>query len=418
VIVDYGFDDRGNLIKHNTAKINRTYQYAGNGDVVSESEGFIGLKATETNYTYNADGLMASLTENQQITRFDYNATGRLGKVTFPDGASHQYQYDKLGFRKQTERSDETNEKYNYDRIGNLIELVKYNAGDVANQDKSNKLKLNAYNQLTQVMGADRVQMAIEYTAKGNPKSMTKGERTVQYQYDVLGRLIGVSDSKNGQASYEYQNDEDDIRLQFDTQTKPVKTQQTQITGHNQSQSQLHYARQSGSPWQAIVWNASLAKLLVPSPESINSPDAGLQSSKQRRRLFDAKSTIKRQQHKFDKPSNAHWIPVEYSAINCDNSPKDCTNFGVSLDPASGITVGTPYTFQAFSARGSDCRMQYTYLVDGAIAGFGYNNSLSTTFTLSGEHTVMVYSECECGGYPLWAVILCGRLSFVGCYEF
>jgi hypothetical protein len=60
-----------------------------------------------------------------------------------------------------------------------------------------------------------------------------------------------------------------------------------------------------------------LNKLLVPLANEINAPGTGYQSTKQRRRLRDAKSIIKSQQLEHDKPSNSQFTPNEYNLVNC-----------------------------------------------------------------------------------------------------
>ncbi|NQZ07591.1 MAG: RHS repeat protein, partial [Algicola sp.] len=372
-LVNYEYDTKGNLTRHKTAKFDRSYQYADNGDVLVETESHRGLPANTTTYSYNADGLMASLTTSGQTARFDYNAVGRLAKVTFSDDSSHQYKYNKLGFRTQTTRSDHSLVDYGYDKVGNLTQSVKRTTA--TSEGKINGLTLNAQNQVTKITNDGNAVMSVKYSAKGNPVKITQGDISTEYQYDGLGRLTGVNDSNKGQVNYVYQADEEDIRLQFDDRTKGAISTQTKITGHNQTQTQLQYASVSGSPWQAVVWSPALAKFLVPSPEQIAAPDDSFQSSKQRRRLYDAKSTIKGHQINFDKPSNAFSKPAEYAVANCSTDDSgaemDCYLYGVILDAASTITVGSPYTFSALAIADDDCLVKaYTFSIDNVIRGY------------------------------------------------
>ncbi|MCJ8272339.1 MAG: DUF6531 domain-containing protein, partial [Psychrosphaera sp.] len=406
----FEYDARGNLTRHKTDKFVRTYQYATNGDVLSESMSMLGLAADITHYGYNVDGLLTSIKANGQTSTFEYNPVGKLTKVIFPDGVNHTYQYDKLGFRKHTKRSDKSAVDYVYDKVGNLKETKKYKAG--ATVSKNNRLTLNGNNQVTKIRTEGQTPMTIKYTVKGNPKTIVQGEHTTNYQYDQAGRLIGVDDSKKGQFNYTYQKGEEDIRLQLDNRTKGATSQQTQITGNNQTQAQLHYARVTGSPWQSIIWSETLDKLLVPMPNEINSPDAGYQSAKQRRRLRDAKSTIKRQQLDHDKPSNSQFTPNEYNIVNCDivgddgetgGVNQDCYLYGVLLDDPSTIKVGVPYTFSALAIGGYLCEPRYSFAIDGVVRGHTNSGYFTHTFTQSGEHTVQVNAECgRCIGYFKW----------------
>lgn len=374
-----------------------------------ESTSLMGLAATTTDYAYNNDGQLTQIKTNAQTSKFEYNPIGKLSKVTFPDGASHAYQYDKLGFRKHTKRSDTTAVDYFYDKVGNLKETKKYQAGVAIGH--SNKITLNNNNKVMAVTGEGQTPMTIKYTARGNPKTITKDENTTEYQYDNHGRLTSVIDDKTGQVNYAYQKGEEGIRLQLDDRTKGERSNRTQVTAHNQTQAQLQYARMTGSPWQSVIWHESLNKLLVPLPGEINAPDTGFQSTKQRRRLRDAKSTIKRQQLEHDKPSNSQFTPSEYNLVNCslgDNGEaggvnQDCFLYGVLLDDASTITVGIPYTFSAFALGASGCEPTYGFAIDGTNIGGSDSGYFTYTFAQSGSHTVQVNANCrQCLGYVKW----------------
>jgi YD repeat-containing protein len=299
----YKYDAKGNLLKDISPKLEKTYRYANNGDLVSETEYFTGLAINTTYYEYNADGLLSKLVSGELQTRFFYSATGRLAQVTFPDGAIHQYEHDKLGFRVRTKRSDKSQVKY--DTVGNLRESIKLNDGQLTNEGKSNTLKLNSANQVIEIKTTDQPPMKVVYSALGHPVQINKGEKQINYGYDSSGRLTQVDDSQSGVSQYTYETNEQGLRAQFDTRTSRTKSPQSQLTHHNQSQSQLLYTHMIGSPWQAVTWSDSQAKLLVVEPSQFGAANAGFESAKQRQRLFDAKSTLKQGQLNFDKPSNA-----------------------------------------------------------------------------------------------------------------
>ncbi|MFT4926335.1 MAG: hypothetical protein ACI8WB_002433, partial [Phenylobacterium sp.] len=145
--------------------------------------------------------------------------------------------------------------------------------------------------------------------------------------------------------------------MQLDDRTRPESGHQSKVGGHNQSQSQLHYARMSGSPWQAVVWDADQAKLLIASPETLNSADAGYQSSKQRRRLYNAIAVNQWSQQSFDKASNSFFTPPEYSAIGCEIEEERCygvMNY-VTLTMSDNITVGDTVRFVARASGNRSC---------------------------------------------------------------
>jgi YD repeat-containing protein len=399
-LINFAYDGSGNLTQHKTKQFDRRYQYAPNGDVLVESQSFVNIAAEITHYSYNLDGLLATLSNNDKTARFEYSTIGKLTKLTFADGASHRYQYNALGFRTNTSRSDTSAINYDYDAVGNLTKLHTKKSG--INAAKSHQLKLDANNQVTTVTN-NAQPTTVEYSDKGNPKYIIKNGNKTQFNYDKLGRLTHVIDDKRGNANYTYQKGEQDIRLQLDNRTQGNKSQHTQITSHNQSQAQLLYARQQGSPWQAVIWNEALGQFLVPTPEQMSAPDAGFQASKQRRRLYDAKSTIKKQQLSYDKASNGQFRPPEYAVSNCGNEDTDiCQLHGVLIDNIAPI-VGVPVNLTALAIGGFDCIPYYNFVIDGNSTGFKFGGVQNYTFTTSGSHSVQVIAQCDCSSFTKWA---------------
>jgi hypothetical protein len=323
-----------------------------------------------------------------------YNSSGKLNKVTFPDGAIHHYLYDKLGFRKQTKRSDNSGYNYHYDSLGNLNNIT-HIAADGQRHHK--KMTLNTDNQVVAIDMTNRAPLTVKYTSKGNPKSIVQGDRKAKYQYDKLGRLTNINDSLQGELSYQYQKSEVDIRVQQDSRTQQVSSPLTKVSSHNQNVSQLHYTRMTGSPWQAVTWNASLAKLLVPSPITLNAPDVVFQSSKQRRRLFDVLTTDKAEQRNFDKPSSSFYIPAEYEAINCEiYDTVYCSLYGVILDNIGDQRVNSVVNLSAVAWGDFDCDPEFTFMDHNVFIGRNQTGVLPYAFTSSGQHSIKVNSVCTC----------------------
>ncbi len=308
-LVSYDYDEKGNLTQRINSNDSHTYRYASNGDVMTETSNKTGRQT----FSYNADGLLTTLTNAQKTSQFAYGKTGKLSDITFADGAVHQYRYNKLGFRTAVKRSDNSHVSYIYDSLGNLKTATNT---DPHKQTHNQTLTLNQHNQLTQVAISKQPPLTIKYTAKGQPKRISQGDQVSRYRYDKSGRLTDI-DSDYGQTHYDYQKGESDIRLQLDDRTRPTQSIQSNISSHDQNQAAFLYARLNGSPWQAVVWNESLGKFLLPSPQQLNAPDAGYQSSKQRRRLYDAIALTQTKQYDFDKASNSFFLPPEYQSANC-----------------------------------------------------------------------------------------------------
>ncbi|MFT4928014.1 MAG: YD repeat-containing protein [Phenylobacterium sp.] len=391
--ISYTYDDRGNLTTREDNSGRYGYQYAANGDVLSEITTLTGQPAKTQTFSYSHDGLLSRLTEQQHTSAFSYNSAGKLSGLTFPNGANHQYSYDKLGFRTQTNRSDKSGLTYQYDSLGNLNTTNKI---AVNQQSRTETLTVNKNNQLTQVdinsLTSTRAPLTIKYTGKGNPKSLKQGDHKIQYQYDKLGRLTHINDNISGQFDYDYQADESDIRLQLDDRTRPVQAMQSQINGHNQSQSSLLYARLEGTPWQAVVWQASLGKFLLLAPGRFNSPDAGYQSAKQRRRLYDALALTQSQQYDFDKPSNSFYLPAEYQTANCTYCFDD---LNWTVDAPLTVNTYESVRLTASPIGNKKCEMFYLMEAEGQPAVYSASGIFKHSFTTGGRKEVLIRAGCQ-----------------------
>ncbi len=390
--IRYVYDVRGNLTNRQIGSNSLAYTYAANGDIISEKKTQAG-EATVMTYGYSPDGLLATLSEKQHTTHLGYNNMGKLASIVFPDGAHHQYRYDQLGFRVETQRSDTSHIGYRYDSLGNLSQLTET---DINQQCYSQTLTLNEHNQLTALAITDQPLLTVKYTSKGNPKTVVRGHQTTVHRYDKLGRLTQVNDSEMGQSSYEYQPDEVDIRVQLDDRTRTVNSNLSKISSHNQSQSSLFYARQLGSPWQAVIWHQSLGKFVLPSPQEFHSSDSGYQSSKQRRRLYDAVAVTQAGQYHFDKASNSFFLPAEYQAANCYPT-QTCFLADVTMTAPFSAQVGVSVTVDVNIGRKATlCKPKYTFQIDGAWPGIQNSTGVFTPiFNSTGLKQVRVLVNCE-----------------------
>lgn len=389
--ISYRYDEKGNLIQRKNNTDNYLYDYTSNGDVIGETIALAGKEKQTRTLGYNDDGLLTSLLEKQQTTRFSYDTIGKLSSITFANGEKHQYQYDKLGFRTHTNRSDKSSVSYVYDSLGNLNTVTNTDANtDINNHLFSQKLIQNQDNQLIKLEMTEQPPLTIKYTNKGNPKSITQGEHITRYYYDKLGRLTGGNDSISGPFDYDYQPSEVDIRVQLDDRTRQINSLQSKATGSNQNQSQLLYARMIGSPWQAVVWRESLGKFLVPSPASLNAPDVGYQSAKQRRRLYNAIAQTQTEQYEFDKASNSFFLPPEYQSANCHYF---CTISQWTLQTPLTARVGEQLTFSSVILQ-HQCMMFYYMDTEGATSVLSTDGAFSHSFNTPGLKKVSVRAAC------------------------
>jgi len=149
------------------------YKYNKRGQLVSEQDALGNVKV----YTYDADGnLIESVDKNGNTTKYEYDAVNNLSKITYADGKTVEFKYDNL------DRLVEVNDwlgskKYEYDVLSRVTKVVDY--------------KGRAFE--------------YSYTKRGEKAAIKyPNGRLVQYEYDVVGRLIKVTtDGKETKYKYD-----------------------------------------------------------------------------------------------------------------------------------------------------------------------------------------------------------------------
>ena len=392
----YLYDDKGNLTDHiifsnDNKNHHHHYKYNNKGEVKTETIQAKNDLPQTFDYRYNSKGLIKHLSTKDLSTRFNYYPTGKLKNITFPNGATHHYQYDVLGFRTDTIRSDESKIKYDYDNLGNLTHQTNISPNQ---QTLKQTLTINTDNQVTQVNMTQGEQtftpVEIKYDGQNNPESLTQGEHLISYQYDNLGRLTDIDNNLDNYQQYQYKPDEADIRIQLDKRTAKSLSTNRNLSGHNQSLQSLLYARMSPTPWQTIDFNGSLDKFLLLAPTAFNNPDAGFQSAKQRTRLFNAIATSTQGQYAFDKASNSFFLPPEYQAINCYYG---CEASTYKINKPATAMVGQAVNIEVIE-QSKDCLMAY-YLDAEGTSTASTTGKFTHIFQTPGLHPIKVRGLCQ-----------------------
>ncbi|MCJ8272315.1 MAG: gliding motility-associated C-terminal domain-containing protein, partial [Psychrosphaera sp.] len=379
------FNEKGQPIRIVTDGIERTYNYATNGDILSQTEGDI-----NRTFEYNADGLLTTLIENGKKATFSYNKLGQMTAIFFPNDSSHHYQYDSLGFRTTTKRSDGSAIAYSYDSTGNLLGLQNTNTkGDTIQKD----IVLDN-NNLTKLFIVDGNQaLDITYSGSGNPTTIVYNGKAVYYEYDSQNRLVKVDEGKDQILTHQYQDGEDDLRIQLDD-----RSAQTNISARKASRSVIGvnslYTRSKGSGWKHVMWNEQLGQIMLPNDEGYVAADADFKSSFQRRRLYNAIATTKRIQHSFDKPSSSTFLPVEYAAVNCE--PANCWLVGVTLYKPDKVEIGKPANFATSVLASFTCDPSYSFSVNGIFKETNETGNFRHYFYFGTSHTIKVTAVCQC----------------------
>lgn len=164
-----------------------------NGNVLSMTRVVGALGGADdvvTQMTYTPQGLLATVTDpNGHVTRYDYNALGRLITVTEAVGTA-----------------DEGIRRYEYDAVGNLTALIDENGNRTAYQYDA----MNRQTRMTRPdpdgagpLTAPITQMA--YDLAGNLVAMVdEGNHTTAFAYDARNRLATRTDALGGVSRYGY----------------------------------------------------------------------------------------------------------------------------------------------------------------------------------------------------------------------
>ena len=177
----YSYDSRGNKLTQTDAEGRITrWEYDALGRVTAR---ILPMGQRET-FAYDAVGnVLVHVDFNGQVTTSEYDSLNRLTKKTYADGIVETWTYDAAGRTTQTSQTIDGNTEvtaYAYDDRDRLIEETK----------------------------PDGSVLTYTYDLNGNKTAVTVipaggGPRTVSYTYDALNRLSTVTD-EHGVTTYTY----------------------------------------------------------------------------------------------------------------------------------------------------------------------------------------------------------------------
>ena len=202
---EFAYDAKGNMLTRvDRAGKTWTYTYNSKGQVltITNPKGAGAKKGGVTNYTYNADGTLASSTDSDTgTTTYGYDSYKRLNRTNYPDGT-----FTRIAYNLNDQITAITDERsniysYDYDTNGNFIKITDpagsetqygYDLMDRVVQitDRLGKTTNFAYDnmeQLASITDSNGITTTYGYDLRGWRNSITQGGQTWQRGYDDEG---------------------------------------------------------------------------------------------------------------------------------------------------------------------------------------------------------------------------------------
>ncbi|MBC1392252.1 hypothetical protein HB830_02485 [Listeria innocua] len=208
-------DARGAVTSKLDAKGNTTkYAYDANGNKTIELD----ASGNQTAYNYDENNRMTTVRDRRGAeTAYAYDQNSNLIKTTNANGAETKFGYDNMNNQTKVTTADHKVQTYSYDLKGNQTSqknqdgrIITYKYDALNNQvfkgfdDKQYQYTYNSENQITSVVDKES-KATLEYNQYGDLISYTdQNQNMVQYDYDSIGRRIGLTYSDGTQTKYEY----------------------------------------------------------------------------------------------------------------------------------------------------------------------------------------------------------------------
>jgi YD repeat-containing protein len=318
-IARYTYDATGRVRRAEDAATQREYEYFG-------TTGYqVRLGETELDIETNSFGLMSSFSNGHQSVAVSYNELDQVSElqyVTYGDVYEVAYGYGASGLRSTgsyvlaEDQPAPASLSLDYDVVGNLTNLT-VDTPTGARSSQTYVLGMN--NQLTRLMNPRRSDLVFGYDSAGRPTRRTLGTNDVRYEYDASGRINAVYERDRKILQWRYGFMDVDAATEADDHTPWTAVNEPTASAIFGSAESIAYTRTRGTPFGPIRFSSSMARFVLPA-QLVPSPDSVLLVSLQRRNVplsSDHYASANPAPLAFDKPSNALFLPPEFSSLNC-----------------------------------------------------------------------------------------------------
>jgi YD repeat-containing protein len=198
-ITQYAYDAQGNLTTVTDALNHVTtlagYDANGRPGSLTDPNGLV------TSFTYDPRGRLLSKNTGGELTSYTYDGAGNLTHVALPAGAAYTYTYDAAHRLTQIADASGNYTIYTLDNADNRIKEQLYNSSGTLVQTHSRVF--DALNRLYQDIGAVNQTTTYAYDANGNLINLSDPlSRSTVNAYDALNRLVSSTDPSTGKTSY------------------------------------------------------------------------------------------------------------------------------------------------------------------------------------------------------------------------
>ena len=190
----FDYDEKGRLTGHTQASGKKTtYDYDKLNDLLEKSYQDAKGETSEKDvtYAYNSAGERVSMKDQTGKSSYEYDALGRITKVTSGSKKDVSYVYDDADNLQAIVYPDGTKISYEYDLNDNLVKLTDRNR-------KVTTYKHDALNRVTEVIRSNGTKTEVSYDAEDHITKIVntcgscgKVISTYEYKYNDQGYVVG-----------------------------------------------------------------------------------------------------------------------------------------------------------------------------------------------------------------------------------